>query len=546
MNEVREYLESKGWTYTEAGDELRLRCPFCRASDEASFSINAETGAWKCHRGKCDERGRSLFSLKRRIGDVAPFVGKPKKSYNKPPEAKISPLTPAHYQWFAKRAIPRDIVDQCGITQSPGALVFDFAEKGRVVNRQYRHWPEKGFHLEPGCKIVLWGMDRVISEKGELIITEGQIDAMTVMSWGREDVVSMPNGVGNLEWIDSNWEWLEAFDTFYLMTDEDEPGEGAALEISRRLPNCRRVLLGFKDANDAAMGGMTADQFAACLQESEWMNNNLLRFAESYEEELLAPEPPKHPTGFPKIDAAFEGGIPRPSVNVISGYTGEGKTTVLSQIVQFGLEQPLPLRTVISSNEMPVRKTIAAMIRQSGRIPGSRAVHREWYEQTVRGNLLFLDLVAVVDEKVLFEYFELAARRYAAKVFVIDSLSRVDLPDAESQNAREKQFMNRVVQFSHQHEAIVWVVSHLRKPFHANGKRRITIWDIKGSGSIADLSSNVFGWMRNTAEEQREEKCDAQLSILKNRETGRLWSVKFQYHRSWDRYSQIERQGVEE
>ncbi len=102
--------------------------------------------------------------------------------------------------------------------------------------------------------------------------------------WGHDAVVSMPQGTNNLDWINECWDWLERFDSYFLMTDEDDPGEKAAIEIARRLPNCRRVRLGHKDANDALRAGMTSKEFLVRYSEAEYMDLHLLKAAETYEE----------------------------------------------------------------------------------------------------------------------------------------------------------------------------------------------------------------------------------------------------------------------
>lgn len=55
--------------------------------------------------------------------------------------------------------------------------------------------------MEPGGKLVLWGMDNC-DINFPLIITEGEMDALTLDECGIPNVVSLPNGVNGLDCID--------------------------------------------------------------------------------------------------------------------------------------------------------------------------------------------------------------------------------------------------------------------------------------------------------------------------------------------------------
>ena len=83
----REYLAQRGIEFTERSGELVANCPFC-SDTERKFSINAETGAWKCfHQNRCGRSG-SFWTLQRELGDepqgMRETVRHPKKQYKRP------------------------------------------------------------------------------------------------------------------------------------------------------------------------------------------------------------------------------------------------------------------------------------------------------------------------------------------------------------------------------------------------------------------------------------------------------------------------------
>ena len=549
MSEASAYVGSKGWTFSDSGGEIRIECPFCHATDERSMSINTTTGAWCCHRGKCSERGKTLFSLRTRLGDTPSVRPIERKKYKPPPPAKLTDLSDRAYEWFENRKIPREVVDRCKVRQQDNQLVFEYSDGHEIVNRQYRRQP-KGFYNDKECRPILWGIDHVPRESRELIITEGMIDAMSVMVWGVDHVVSMPNGAENFKWIDESWDFLERYDSYFLLTDEDEPGNEAAEEISRRLPNCRRVRLGKKDANEALVAGMTAEQFADRYSHAEWLDAGLVKPAEAYEEELLKPIPPGESIGIPLMDKAFDGGVQRPSVNLVAGRPGHGKSTMILQIIGDSLESDHPIPTLVSSNEIPVVESINIMIHQSRRIPGSRAGNRDWFDTSARGTLYFLDLVSVVNEDEMFQCFETAARRHGIKTFVIDSVSRIDLSEGRDQYAREKAFINRTVQLAHKYGAIVWMVAHCRKPTsQQDAYAPVSLVDVLGTGHFGNLTTNAFIFKRCRPVKPGDDLTDEQIrklptnyiEIVKNRKSGRLWSAALRFDGTWKRFDQVDK-----
>ena len=124
MSEALQYVKRKGWSFTESGNELRMRCPFCHDL-ETSFSVNATMGAWHCFRGTCNERGRSLASLKRRLGDAPGIDAVARKAYTRPPVVKLEPPSDRAVEWFEKRSIPLKVVERCDVLRRVETLNRD-------------------------------------------------------------------------------------------------------------------------------------------------------------------------------------------------------------------------------------------------------------------------------------------------------------------------------------------------------------------------------------------------------------------------------------
>lgn len=107
---------------------------------------------------------------------------------------------------------------------------------------------------------TLWGWWLVKPSTREIMITEGEIDAMSVFQMGAPmPVLSMPSGASNMTWIENDWTALQGFERIYLCFDTDEAGEKAATEAAKRLglTRCFRIKPPgeWKDANECLTKG---------------------------------------------------------------------------------------------------------------------------------------------------------------------------------------------------------------------------------------------------------------------------------------------------
>lgn len=60
------------------------------------------------------------------------------------------------------------------------------------------------------------------------------IDALSLYEAGARNVVSVPSGCSNLDWIDHCWNWLERFQSIILFGDNDAPGRMMIRDVVRR------------------------------------------------------------------------------------------------------------------------------------------------------------------------------------------------------------------------------------------------------------------------------------------------------------------------
>lgn len=164
-----------------------------------------------------------------------------------------------------RRGIPMDVLTRMKIEErleflpqtgkEEACICFPYLEDGVMKNMKFRD-AAKHFKMVKGAELIPWNID-AIKGKEKCYITEGEIDALSLIAAGLEEVVSVPNGAGgaNLQWLDR---FVEShFDDkteIILAMDTDRRGVELRDELVRRLgvDRCKVVAWGegCKDANE--------------------------------------------------------------------------------------------------------------------------------------------------------------------------------------------------------------------------------------------------------------------------------------------------------
>jgi twinkle protein len=238
-----QYIQTKGWAFKERAGELVLEtCPFCQ-DHKSHFYMKPKDGVYFCH--KCQERG-NLWTLKKAMGDIQniikPAFAKPKDK--RPPQGKAKEYhqallkDQAALSYLTGRSITMESISRfkLGLQQENGTRWLSIPHfQGEILtNVKFRSLPPalKGFKRVPDCKSILFNADCLPGQK-EVFITEGEIDAITLVQAGFKNVISGTTGAGNFDpqWIDQ----LKRLSKIFLCYDPDEKGQKGARSLAKRL-----------------------------------------------------------------------------------------------------------------------------------------------------------------------------------------------------------------------------------------------------------------------------------------------------------------------
>ena len=541
-----------------SGDKVIPKlCPLCHGGssgkDKNTFALFLENGMYVCKRGSCGQHGRfedlvkELSGQEIQIARSGKSVKKSDKQYVLPNTITLPP-TDEIYEYFQKRGISKETVDAFKIASDmDGNIVFQFFLDGVNVYEKYRRprkpsTPDEVKRKEwqfAGAKPILYNMDNVVFNE-PLIITEGQCDAMALYEAGLHNVVSVPSGCDNLEFVSLCWDWLERFKTIILFGDNDPLGKRMVETLIKRLGEYRVLVVRdypeiqnsnpvsyCKDANEVLLRNGESTLLEMVANAEEIQTKGLIRVAD-----IVPIDPTKIPrirTMIPALDDAI-GGLADGCVTLFTGKSGNGKSTLSGQILLNAIEQGHTCAAY--SGELSAGLFQEWILAQAC---GSDYMTLRW--DPVRGRnipfvppevqrrildwlgdrlLLYDNDEQFVDMKqadAIISVFTQAARKYNAKLFLIDNML-TSVADSDDEWRAQAMFINAIKKFATHYQAHVMLVAHPRKTKMGSD---ITQDDISGTSAIMNLCDNAIVIKR------------PDLSVLKNRLDGKQVAIQCCY-----------------
>lgn len=295
----------------------------------------------------------------------------------------ISPETAIRFGLYTASGAPGHAVNA---DPSGNVIVFPFSEHGRVVNEKYRA-PGKVFWQSKGGRRTFWNsdiLDDPALEAGTypLIITEGEIDALTAIDCGFPFTVSVPDGApppmkgepvdaidpkadetGKFEFIWNNRDRIRKVKRFVLAVDADDAGKRLAGELARRFSAARCMFITYPSE-------MVVDDKNGGKRSCKDLNEVLVHFGRDRVSSVLnsaRPYPIKgvyrlsdYPPaaqletmaiGIGALDdfvRIFSG-----ELMVVTGIPGHGKSSFMTNVL-ISIAEQYGVRSAIFSPEMPV------------------------------------------------------------------------------------------------------------------------------------------------------------------------------------------------
>lgn len=414
-------------------------------------------------------------------------------------------LSDRHLKLLVDRGLDSETVHRFGVESSlklgTNCIAFPFLRAGRTINHKYRTLGEtpKKFCMDTDAELCFWN-EGAISDLGlehlPLIITEGELDALSALQCGYIRTVSVPNGapatqVGVSEsrryaFIETAPGVLKDVKEIILATDSDEPGINLMNDLAIRLGRgrCKWVKYpkGCKDLNDALQAygdrGVTES-----IARAQWIDvPGLYRMNE------LPPitDPEACDIGIVGLEKHYRMRIG--DMAVVTGIPGHGKTSFLNEVAGRMALKGWPV--VFASFEQRPQTNHRRQLRtfHSGRLQldmttEETAAADAWIAQ------MFSFIVVSEDEDPtldwVMERLATAVSRHGARLAIIDPWNELDHHRAtnESETDYANYALRRLIKFARKMQIHLIIAAHPAKMQRGkDGKIPIpSLYDIAGS-----------------------------------------------------------------
>lgn len=440
------------------------------------------------------------------IENQKPFR-EPKKQYTRPERPKCQkPNGKVHAYLCEDRKIPVAVIDAYKVGEREDDIIFPFLlPNGELALAKSRKAADgaKPIPTARDCEPVLFGWQAIPDNAREVVICEGEIDALSWAAYGIP-AMSVPfggGGKGKQSWIENEFERMQRFERIYIATDMDDPGEDAAREIVSRLGRhrCYRVTMPKKDANECLKFGIPEGDMKACIRSAKTMDPEGLRNPSDLTDKVIHlfwPADGEHiGYPFPHDDRL----VFRPAeITLWSGASGAGKSQILSDCIPFWVQRGS--RICVASLEMKGEQTLKRLAKQTGGLDRPTAPFiaqiLNWLDQ----GLLLYDLVGKAGVEPLLEVFDYARAKYGCDQFIIDSLMRLGIA-GDDYNGQEKAVF-KIVDWAIDRNVHIHLVAHARKADKEKGGAPETE-DIKGAMEIGANAFNIVTVWRNRKHEEK-------------------------------------------
>jgi twinkle protein len=548
-------------TRDQASGQVKTICPQCshqrKKKYDTCLSVDLDDGLYNCHNcgwaGSLNENGNSP----RKIQPVKVKTYK-RPQYNPPEELPIR----AYDFLVDMRCVPEHILIRNRVSFIDGAIKFPFIKNGEIVNIKSRTLDKK-FWQEEGAEKIFYGYDDI--DNVVTIITEGEIDKLSMETAGFLNSVSVPDGAPSVgtknysskfNFLDNCEGRLSEVKQFIIAVDNDQPGKLLEEELARRLGwgRCSRVVWpeGCKDANEVLIKHGT-DAIKKTIEGAVpfpvegvyWVND--LDIETLYARGLQ----PGLETGWPSLDRYYSISQESGEVHIVTGVPGHGKSEFLDALMvnlakdegwNIGLFSPENFPLEYHASKL-MEKYIGKPFSEGFKTRMTKEeseIAKKWLNDHF--SFLMPDETNLTVSAIL-ELAKTLIYRRGMKCLILDPWNEVDhsRPAGMTETEYISQSLTRIRRFARTNNCHVFVVAHpFKMPKGENGLYGVpSPYDISGSAHWRNKADNCLSIWRDTSPDNQKFEVEIHVQKIRKKHIGKLGMVKLGYEYSTGRYREL-------
>jgi len=516
-------------------------------------------------KGLCDECGSSDANAVYTDGHTYCFscdtYGKADDAEGATPESRPAPrpkaglLRTGEFRSLGKRRLTEETCRKFGYSVSEDwrgntVQIAAFKKDNTVIAQKVRY-PNKGFLHLGDQKPGLWGQHLWKPGGKMLVITEGEIDCMTVsqLQGNKWPVVSLPNGSDKngksaVRAIQTSFDFVSSFDKVIFMFDMDEAGRAASIECAKIMKPGQGFIadLPLKDPNELHVLGRGKEVVEAMWNAKPYRPDGMVLFSEIKQ----------------GIKKPIEWGIPWFSdsltqltygrrygeIYCLGAGTGIGKTDWFTQQVIYDavtLNEKVGLFFMEQQPEETGKRIAGKLAGRRFHIPrlkdhpnfdriAPKGYKEEWTDEELCSavdtigdvkNIFMFDSFGATEWGRIREMIRFQAHSEGIRIFYLDHLTALAAAEEDERKGLER-ITSEMGSLVKELNIMIIMISHLATPEgkpHEEGGR-VMIRHFKGSRSIGYWCHYMFGLERDQQHENPEWRKTTTFRILKDRYTG--------------------------
>lgn len=499
-------FEEKGIFLIDTSGQEKTICPKCsngrKKSRDKCLSVNIDDGVWNCHH--CGWNG----SINKNVKNLT--ISKPIVK----PEPPKTELPDNVYQWFEDRGITRSIVNDSKIGYENRWIQFPFFKDGEVVNIKSRT-ADKRFRQSKNAEKCFYRFD-FMKGMETIIITEGEMDALSLVQSGYANVVSVPDGATapnskptdrKFSYLLSAEEHLMSAEKVILCTDSDGAGKHLRDELSRRIgrEKCCRVNYpsDCKDMNDVLVKYGEERVVEVVSSAYPYPIDGVVLVEDVEDDAVDLYNQPDHKglsTGWNDVDPNYL--ISKSEVSVVTGVPNMGKSEWMDALMVNMIQLYGWKFAIFSAENFPVKHHLIKLAGKFARKPfwGEERMDEKTLRSSLKALNNYVKFIGTQEESVtiesILEQTRLLNYRYGVNGLIVDPWNTIEHKYGDGEN--ETNYISRVLSqlntFAKVNEMHIWVVAHPRKMENDSDRKPVVPnpYDISGSANWFNKCDNAI------------------------------------------------------
>jgi len=488
------------------GEERHL-CPECSHNRKKKTD---KCLAWdnKEKRGYCHNCGTAFF-------EYSPHEP---KQYIIPQWKNLTKLSDKATRYFEGRMISQKTLNKMKIysdtefmpqfSKEIEVICFPYFFNDKLINIKYRG-AKKSFKLISGAELIFWNLDS-LTNATQIIIVEGEIDALTFIENGFDNVLSVPNGANkNLDYLDSCIEIFKPIERIYIATDQDTKGIDLRDELIRRLGAERCWLVSFKDCKDA--------------------NEYFLKYGDSLKDTIIEAKPVpikgiiEAGSIYADIRDLFTNGIQKGKevgmqkldekitwetgrLAIVTGIPSSGKSEFVDFIVtKLNIKHGWKAAFFTPENH-PLKfhysKLYEKLIGKKFSSYKSSEIEFDMAYDYIRDNFFYILNEEDFTIKSILDSAKVLIKSRGIKTLIIDPYNKLEHKYSDSETQYISRFLDQLITFAKMNDILVFLIAHPVKMQKNNGKFEVpSLYSISGSANFYNKTDYGLTVHRKSADD---------------------------------------------